>query len=177
MCCLGRWHVANTDRSKKDSYTWSSSELFTQGCAITVLCKHKRLEKIHPPLFFVYNRLRRGRSSSLASWDFSISCFDHFKIYCLTSKRWCSRSAISESRLASPIFNGLSIVKFLWFFVTFRRTEHTQHDRGKNRAKIAPVGKLSGLRSCCMEWFSFSILSPFQFPYATFFSSKFPKIL
>jgi len=177
MCCLGRWHVANTDRSKKDSYTWSSSELFTQGCAITVLCKHKRLEKIHPFLFCVYNRLRGGRSSSLTSWDFSISCFDHFKMYCCNSKRFCSSSAISESRFASPIFNGLSIVKSLWFFVTFRCTEQTQHDRGQNRAKIAPVGKISGLRLCLVEWFSFSILSPFQFPYATFFSSEFPKFL
>jgi hypothetical protein len=38
-----------------------------------------------------------------------------------------------------------------------------QHDRGQNRAKIAPVGKIPGLRLCFVEWFSFSILSPFQF--------------
>ena len=54
------------------------------------------------------------------------------------------RFCIENKKLS--IFKGLSIVKFLWFFVTFRRTEQTQHDRGQNRAKIASVGKIPELR-------------------------------
>ena len=82
----------------------STMTLRNAPTSMVVKSVYTRAEKIiHPFLFCVYNRLRGGRSSTLSLCDFSISCFDHLKIYCLSSKRWCcnsnrccSSSAISD---------------------------------------------------------------------------------
>ena len=136
--------------------------------SMVVKSVYNRAEKIHPFLFCVYNRLRGGCSSSLTSWDFSISCFDHIKIYCLSYKRWCCKFCDFRVTvgITTPIFSGLSIVKFLCFFVTFRRTELT----------AARSGSKSGKNRTCRRNFRASlVLRGMIFTYDSFF--LFPNFL
>jgi hypothetical protein len=114
-----RWGVHTKSFDKNVPNALQAAQTTIQATKLPKISKrsllgvNKHAEKIiHPFLFCVYNRLRGGRSSTLSLCDFSISCFDHLKIYYLSSKRWCCNSKRGSSSVISG-FKGLSIVKFL----------------------------------------------------------------